>query len=296
MIRKALIYSLLFVAGYCIVIMLFRPNTQIAQHQWQSNFIKAQNFIYNKESDTVHNVIIGSSLSCRLVMDSLKDYYNLSFSGQSIYDGLNILSHKNKFPKNIFIETNIVFRKEDENFIASLSNPVLYNTRLFIPSLRDGKQPLAIIGEKCSFLVGGLLSRLKPATPANADGLQTASQNNDLFEKILKRETENYSVAPPEKLVKESFDRLAAYLEPMQKKGVNIVFFEMPVNYNLIDLAESVSVRKNFYKKFPPGQYSYIEVPDNSHYKTTDGLHLNSEEAIQYTTYFQQAAKRFCRQ
>ncbi|HMG67003.1 MAG TPA: hypothetical protein VK588_04920 [Chitinophagaceae bacterium] len=294
MIKRALLYSLLFVAVYSTAITLLGPKDQVVQHQWQSNLIKAQNFIYNKEADTIENVIIGTSLSCRLVMDSLKNYYNLAFSGQSIFDGLNILSHRKKLPRNVFIETNIVFKKEDKDFTSSLTNPILYNTRLYMPSLREGKQPLGIIGEKFAYVVGGIISRLKPNAPAKdgADG-EMSSRQNQLFSKILKQEIENYSRQPEQKLVNESFACLEAYLEPLRKEGVHIIFFEMPVNYNLCSLRESVAVRENFYKNFPEKEYGYISQPDCTNYKTTDGLHLNNQEAITYTTYFREAAKHF---
>jgi hypothetical protein len=79
----------------------------------------------------------------------------------------------------------------------------------------------------------------------------------------------------------------------LKSKGVNIVFFEMPLNPSLVELALSRSVRKRFYDFFPENENNYIKVPDCSGYITTDGLHLNDKEAALYTAYFKEAAKKY---
>ncbi|HLZ16795.1 MAG TPA: hypothetical protein VKQ08_07135 [Cyclobacteriaceae bacterium] len=49
------------------------PKLHSSQHQWQDNLIKAQEYIYG-ERDTTGDIIVGSSLSCRLAMDSLPSF------------------------------------------------------------------------------------------------------------------------------------------------------------------------------------------------------------------------------
>lgn len=138
MIKKTLISAFLMLLVYSFLIMRLAPHLQLSQHHWQENRVRAQNFIYD-ESDSVHSVIVGTSFSFRMVMDSLKGYYSLSFGGQNGFDGLEILVHKNRLPENVFIETYGVISPGKKEFAASLFNPILFYARKYIPALREGK-------------------------------------------------------------------------------------------------------------------------------------------------------------
>ena len=108
MIKKSIILCISLFLIYTLFIYFLAPKWWTAsQHQWQENIVKAQQFSYNKE--TFQNIIVGSSLSSRLIMDSIPETYNLSFAGQSIFDGLNIVCNSNKSIKNVFIEINLLF-------------------------------------------------------------------------------------------------------------------------------------------------------------------------------------------
>jgi hypothetical protein len=285
MIKKTLIAALAIFILYTLFVAFFAPKWWFAsQHQWQSNIIKAQKFIYN-DTDSFDNIIVGSSISCRLVMDSLPNTYNLSFSGQSIFDGLELLSHKNKFPKNIFIEINFVLRPENKNFTSSLNSPILYYPKKFLPSLREDKQPIAIIGEQLSVhFTSNIIGKTKSIFGFTQK--QTTNKNNHtFFDKMLKKEMENYSTLPDSSLLIKSFSDLEIYVKALEEKEVNIIFFEMPVNSQLTDLPRAKLIRSTFFEYFPKAKYTYIPMQDSVQYKTTDGIHLNKEEALRYTLY-----------
>jgi hypothetical protein len=244
MIKKSLIAFITLFILYTIFISL-RPKLSSSQHQWQDNVIKAQRYIYNN-SDTLNNVIIGSSLSCRLIMDSLPSFYNLSFGGQSVFDGLKILKNKNKLPKKVFIETNVVLRGESVDFTNSLFSPLSFLEKYFL-SLRADKQPIAISIKYFSALRVRIKNFIKTKIQLflktkniNQEITQTKEITNpilkhdELFDKMLNLQIASYSKQPDTNLLNKQLLLLTEYVKYLKTNGVKVFFFEMPVNYNLV--------------------------------------------------------------
>jgi hypothetical protein len=294
MIKRTIIVAILLFITYSIFVISFAPRWwNASQHQWQDNVIKAQKFIYN-DKDAYNNVIVGSSLSCRLVIDSIPQTYNLSFGGQSIFDGLKILTHVEKLPKIVFVEMNEVLRAEDKKFTSSLFSSMLYYPKKKLLSLREDKQPLGIIGAKISYrLIGLSIIHLKSFFHLSQDSM---SNNNgtDLFSKLLQLQFEGYSKLPSQLLIDESFNNLKKYVAELEKKDINVVFFELPINSKLVNTPRANIIRKTFYDYFPKKEYNYIPLPDSTQYITTDGIHLGGNEALQYTLFFKTKINLMC--
>lgn len=280
MIGKALLLFLALVILYCISIQVIMPSIQVSQHQWQTNSIKAQNFLYT--ADTCTNVVVGSSLSARL---NVSELCNLSFVGLSAFDGLRMLESTNYKLSTIYIETNILFRDEDSDFTGQLTNPFLYYTKKYIPALRDGKQPLAIFA-KTGYET---FRHIKNGNKKIATSVTTVDPV--LFDKLLANQINLYATVPTSEEMNRSMSKLQKFVEKFKKRGIRIVFFEMPVHEKLCDLPLSVQFRKSMRKAFPPAQYRYIPQPDCRAYHTTDGVHLTEQEAIRYVAYFREQGK-----
>jgi hypothetical protein len=285
MIKKTIITFFTLVLSYYIFVVYFAPVWwHASQHQWQENVVKAQEFLYNEEI-SYKNVIVGSSLSNRLMMDSLPNTYNLAFDGQGVFDGLLILQHKSNLPKNIFIEMNFILRDENTQFSGSVFSQIMFYPRKYIPSLREDKQPIAILGN-IPFIV---MRKLKDEVPVQENAVneikETTPQINPLFPHMLKIRIEEYSKEPNKELLKKSFTKLKAMVSEFEKRGSKVLFFEMPVNKNLENLAMPHTLRKAFDDNFPIAKYRYTKLPNSFEYQTTDGVHLNTIEAIKYTTY-----------
>jgi len=286
MIRKALLFAIALFGSYSILLLLpVSSSLHASQHQWQDNLIKAQQFIYSGDPPP-HQVIVGSSLSCRLVMDSLPGTYNLSFGGQSIFDGLAILLQQSRLPETVLIEMNVALRKENSDFTYALHNPVLFYPRKWFPALREDRQPLGVMGSKLNQVVTHrILERTKTALGLNAM-LPANTIGGELFANSLHIQVQNYSKEPDKKVVETSFLHLKADVDALEKRRVRVVFFEMPVNDTLKNLPEAITIRSAFYTWFSPTAYTYIPSPSQS-YRTTDGEHLGQEEALRYTLYLQ---------
>ena len=262
------------------------------QNQWQGNLVKAQQFIYTKDGYT--NVIVGSSLSSKILSDSLPNTYNLAFDGLSIYDGLEILTHMKKLPENIFIETNVVLRTADTNFTSGLFLPIQYYSKKYIKALRDDEQPIAIIGNQISWrITNKIISGFKSIFYSPPTLNNKPDDESSVFKKMLAIQVKDYSKIPDKLKIIESFMKLKKYVSELENKGVNVCFFEMPVNKELINLPSATIIKSKFLSDFPQTKYTYIMVPDSANYVTGDGLHLNNESAIAYTRYFKESIKKY---
>ena len=284
MIKRTIIIFFVLLIMYSFLVEAFNPNWNTAQHQWQSNIIKAQRYLY-EDSECMQNVIIGTSLSNRLSMDHLPIMYNMTFDGLYIYDGLYVLTKKKVLPKKVFIEMNYVYSSENKEFIASIGSPAIIYARGVCPMLRDQYQPIGlicnIVSEKMTRHIINQFNKFIPVTGASAAGL-----GEDLFNKMLSHQLLNYSKVPDAEMLSYCFGNLKRYVAILEKGGVNVTFFEMPVNEQLCNMPKAKVARENFFKYFPPNKYQYIDIPNCSEYKTADGVHLTSEEALRYTDYF----------
>jgi hypothetical protein len=285
-IRKSIIIAILLFISYCFFIVKSPRWWHASQHQWQENIIKAQDFIYESH-DSIKSVIIGTSLSSHIIMDSLPLIYNLSFSGQSIFDGLKILIEKEKLPKTIFVEMNILLKEEDENFISTLTSSILFYPKKYLPALKEDKQPIGVFGKLLLVSINKHFTHNK--TPKS--GSINSEKKSLLFNKMLLIKKKDYVKLPEQNLINKQFNQLFKLINIIENKGSKIVFFEMPINSELTNLVQPKVIRNSFYNIFPKSIYKYIPIQDSIQYQTNDGLHLTKDEAVKYTTYLKSKMK-----
>ena len=297
MIKKALLsFFIIFITYTIIVTYVVNPHKFVSEHQWQDNQIKAQEYLYSN-TDSIQNIIVGSSLADRLVVGYLPDIYNLSMGGLGSFDGLQTITKKGVYPKRVFIEMNKLDRKASTDFTTSLNNPVMTFLRKYFISIRDGKQPMGFIaipyGEKITAyglylaqtvvhtIAGEIITREKK-------GLEEV----DMVAKILPRLLEEESHIPNTADLEKDAENLKHYVDILEKNHVTVVFFEMPIQHQLCGLSKPEAIRKQFYKTFPRDKYQYIDMPDCNDYTTTDGLHLDKASAEKYTLLFKDAMNK----
>lgn len=292
MIKKSLISTLVLLVLFGLFIQI--APFSIEQHKWKGNIINAEKFLFDE--DKVDNIIVGSSLAIRMKMDSLDKFYNLSFGGHSVYDGLNLLRNKENLPKHIFIESNLVDRAENPNFTSIVSNPVLNTMKKTSKVFRTDKQPLALVGDRfVGPVVGAFFYKIiyklkyKSGTKEEASKPKPAIDNS-LFDKMVDMQLKDYDIEIDPAIMDKHFMHLKNHVTYFESKGVKIHFFEMPIHQKLINSPRAQYLRNRVQKDFPNN--NFIPVPKNAvDYKTTDGLHLNAPEAKIYTSYFKEQSQ-----
>jgi len=276
---KAVATMLLVFAAYGFLTPKLFPNGGGAQNQWQDNIIKAQKYIYEKRD--IPYVVAGSSLSARIALSFLpKDYYNLSFSGGSVLTGLEVIIKSDKTPKVVLIETNVIMRASDKKFLYSLFNPGMHLMRTYLPMTKDQFQPMAVFGTP---IVQMLLTSAGFFGENENAGIK--QQQNKAFDIGLKRQQESFSKPPNAEILNERIESFKRSVATLQKRGVKVVFFEMPIHPSLYGTPQTIIIKKALLNTFPADKYDWIPSPAPADYHTTDGMHLNNESAHRYSNF-----------
>lgn len=282
MIKKSFILFIVLFATYNLICPSFSLNFLSPQGFWQENQIKAQDFIYS-DIDSVESVIVGTSQSSRILVDSLPGFLNLAFYGESMFNGLYLLQQKKVYPDWVFIETNILPHDNIERnsfFYETLYNPVLYLLRRYFPAMRDGKQPILLLS---SLIEKEIVDK------------SIAPIDRDKYAAIFQIFSEPSLDKPRYSIFKEGIDinsigysQLSQYVDSLKSHGTQVVFFEIPTHEVLCNSYNYETTRLGFEKKFPPTKYLYMPRVPCGEYKTLDGWHMGLKEAIKYTKRFRQ--------
>ena len=288
---KIIYYFIVWAFGYILFVEYFVPsNFTFSQHPNQGNFVKAEKLLF-EDNVNIRRVIVGSSLSNYIYLKKTDKYYNCSIGGESALEGLDIILNSNCKPDVVFVEINLLYKPYNSNFI-NLAMPYFLNIpRGFFAAFRESKQPIGIFGRLLSHLnvfeigFSGVNDCLLPIFTINnsSSGLSV----ND----FLDVQSKNYSTRPDRNLLIYQALLLSKRVKTLKKRGAKIVFFEMPINYKLVNSPKASSIReliKNNFKGYP-----FLQTPKGVNYSTKDGLHLTSVEAMQYSKYFENEIKPY---
>lgn len=268
MIKKSIIcFVVLAVLHLCFV--LANPSMGMATHQWQDNVMKAQQFLYAGKTDTV---MVGTSLSGRIIRDSIPFVKSVSFGGCSVEDGLKIILSKKDVPKLVLLETNLLLIDGNPELVSRITNGVIPKIRHWIPSLREQYEPISLFA-----------SLMMNSTGINPQAGMAKVDMNLLNESINRHIAEDRLM--PEEWIKRRGETIKALITGLESKGTRFVFFEMPVNERLLHLKKNDQMRAFVKKEFPTSKYLYLP-SDTFKYLTTDGEHLDFEGQQRFSHYF----------
>ena len=265
--RSILCFAVLF--GIHLVIVLLNPMVGMATQQWQDNVIKAQQFIYAEKSDTV---MVGTSLSARIIRDSIPTVKSVSFGGCAVEDGLRIILSKGDLPRFILAETNLFFLDGNPELVSKMTEGVMPMLRRWIPSLREQYQPICM-----------LASMMASAADINPQA-GTSTVDMDLLNESIEHHIK-YDWQMPEPQAETRMGDMKRLVEMFEAKGTRVLFFEMPVNERLTHLKRYDQTRELMQKTFPADRYTYLPF-DTTRYVTTDGEHLDYEGQQVFSHYF----------
>jgi hypothetical protein len=294
MIRKTLFT---FAGLFCLYAFILwkMPNLSATQNQNQTNYIQAEKYLYEDHSNRPAT-LVGTSLAARLQIEQLPEFNNLAFGGLSIYDGLDIVIKGDAKPKFLFVEINFFTKKASNEFLNAVFHPVTFRLKKYIPLFRSEKQPLGIFAQETIYM---LKNRNKKASFGDA---RNKTRNNDTIPLLTKKDSMHLkSITPPNETVfkgfvkdyskkitnefiNENLKNLKGKIDTLSKMGVEVIFFEMPINSELVESEQYIHNMAEFKKVFPDQLYSYVPTKYWG-FQTADGIHLNQKEASVYTHY-----------
>lgn len=291
MVKKIIITFFILLISYTLI-LIFNPSISASQNQNQDNIIKGQNYLYNNNSKAIKYVIVGTSLSCHINTNQIPNTYNLAFNGSSIYDGLNILVHKESVPNYVFIETNFLVKDMSNELKEQLFNFYPFYSAKYLSSLRQDKQPvtymiskLTIIGNKIVIKHNEFMKKVAYKLKNNSTKTKEKTNTNEnIFNKMLNLQKKEFDQLNDKTILHKKLNELAHYIEILTKKGTKIILFEMPINKKLTFSKSAIEIRRNIENKLNATSeiINYVHL----NYKTSDGLHLTENESNEFTEIF----------
>lgn len=254
-----------------VMIVTTFPNIGLATNKYSENIDKAQRFYYNDDD----SVLVGTSLASGIIQDSISPVKLMAFAGTSPQDGLKIILSRERLPKVVFIETNLLYQEEsNEVFTNKVTNGYMAEIKRYIPSLREQYTPMNIFNWILKeVILGGekVSSREVNLNVLNGNIERMVNSDKCLESDVLKERRKN----------------VRQLVENLQKAGVHVVFFEMPVNKKVVNLRMFEQNREASLEDFPQTVNTWIP-NDTSIYITSDGMHLDMEGKERYSHYIKQ--------
>jgi hypothetical protein len=272
MLKKIFLYTTLLLVVYGAVLRLLPSDIDTDQSQWGTNVIKARDYLLSSEE--FENVIVGTSLSTRLVTDSLGEgFVNLSFSGSTIWDGLQLIEARKQKPKRVFLESTFLFKKTDGTLTDYVSKGFSAKLKATLPVFREKNQPVGVLkGLVTKALKGdrGGESYDSTAVMINPEILRIQS---DYFEHQYT--DENYEWIFTKKLIWP--------LERLLNQGIEVVFYEMPLHPSFCESQVMSDIRWHIEGLAKREGVGFLKVNDCEAYQTNDGIHLVGHSGLKFT-------------
>jgi len=270
--KKILVFTLCLFAVWNVLLAAIDP-APYALNQWQNNIVATQTYLYQK--DIPDTVIIGSSLSQRLITDSLPGYYNLALAGLGPLDGLKVITRLNKYPRVVLIEINLILRIESVDYNKQCLTPSSYYLNKYVPSFKEGMQPFNLA-----------YSSLRSFLKQNESGDQQPKLDSATFAKTLKMVQGEMMIDQDTALVNNQLSSMENYIRTLEQSNVKVIFYEMPLHSSLYNLSLPNLIRSSVISRFP--HTVLIPSPTDNIFKTQDAQHLDKESAVRYLKYLRE--------
>ena len=275
LIVKSLVICLALFAAYHVALKRLPARLRSgngAGSQPERNLISAENYLYTNKNPPV--VVVGSSIAERL-HDLPTDWYQLTFPGGNVYTGMEIILRSGKRPRYVLVETNVLNMDPDRQMLDTLSYPVLKDARNKFPALLEQNKPSHV-------LVRALHGRGTDRTESASALAAADPASGAFFDELVRRRLNELAEPPSPERLNEIMARLHAQVDALQKRGIQVIFFEVPELAEAEDRPLKAVIREHVQREFPEPKYRWIPMPDATAYRTTDAVHLTSDSARRY--------------
>ncbi len=295
MIKKTLFTTFVLLIAYSLFIYFSPQSPWLKQSIWQENMIRLQEMAY--EDIPTKRILIGTSLSLEIRMDSVDSMYNFSAGGGRPTLSMKVLKKMGKIPKELYLETNYLITKNSEksSYYESLFRPGLYELREYIPALRERNQPMNYVGafildcsKKTTALFGGKeTDSIKKEKKKKANNKGEINKEEILQKKIaLKNRVFSDTIRSADSIRKNT-EELQELVDYYKQQGTILYFYEMPVHCQLTSANKPVYTRKILKTFADKNNIVFFPLEDCKKYVTHDGMHLDSESSDRYNKHFE---------
>lgn len=258
--RSVALTSILVLGTYEATLRVTSPHVDVGQDPYTTNTIRLENYVDRGESAA--GVVVGSSLTARVPSDAWPmGWQVLSQSGGNALIGLEVIARTSPLPKRVLIEVNTLDTPEGTEEVADSVGWIGRSSRKALLLSRTAYRPANL-----------LVWSQRPAA-----GLQL-EQPAVGFPQLLAVQRKFYDVLPDARLT-NNLRRVKEIVDVLKGKSVEVAFFEIPVDRELMQTARARTIRNAARGIFPDSAYCWIEVDEGRTWRTIDGIHLVAQDA-----------------
>ena len=254
-----LVASALMLAFAAFIAFAPLPHQPRFQSQEQQNRYVVERYVATASKVPV--VYVGSSMTARLAeADPSSCGYDLALHGESSLTGLSVAALESEHPRRVFVEINVPERRANVDLLRKSERNPIRNLSVF--ATRNMPVNLLL----------GYLSQFRQANPADIDEAALTAG--------LATQRDVYHKPVDAALLAENLAFVKSRVEALEAKGTSVVFFELPVHPELIDMPRARQIREAFATAFPHHRIvAPSELAGGLAVRTTDGVHLAAGEA-----------------
>jgi hypothetical protein len=284
MIKRSLIIALVLLLGYHFILPRLGRDYFWIPGQLRANYQRAQHYVHDSPGDL--KVVVGSSMANELSQEILgPGYTKLTFPAGGSFTGMEIIKASGKRPPLILIESNTLLRDADEALLADVTSSWRRQLREASPVFKEEGRPSnyqvgflnAWIKRVCNGVTKVMNGGKKPAPVAEKP------MDPKVLADVMKVNRETLNRVPDREKLAAGIRRMGELVDHFTAAGCECVFFEMPIDTTLDELAEPTAVRDAMKARFPADKYRWLEFNRSRYYQTSDGIHLTRPEADDVT-------------
>ena len=264
LLRTTALTFLAVMALYEGALRLAAPAVDQGEDIGTTNAIRLEN--YTDRATDPDTVIVGSSLGGRMQVRMIpRDWSNIAISGGSPRTGLAVVAAGPRHPKRVLIEINNLDRGGDPATVHQLlgwPQPLLRRIFWFY---RSGYMPINLVFSE----VESALNRRRAAHGGDAE---TPPAN---FPDLLALQQASYAKPPDTAHMAD----VAGLVRQLRAQGIQVGFFEMPVDRSLVNSPRLTALRRSVKAMFAPKEYCWLSIDQGDAWHTGDGEHLLLQDA-----------------
>jgi hypothetical protein len=252
--------TLILFLAYALLIRLTPTADRVyLQSQWQRNRHVIQE--YQRSGKDFEHVFAGSSLTQNLEFEpAATKVYNLGLAGDSALTSLAAVHAAPYRPQKVFVEINFPEREQRNSVLRSVSNVMPALSEVFLVKNIPANFALT------------QLNRLRKGPPAEG-------YDESVFQRMLAREVARFSEPLDEKLLAQQLRQFQELIGDLEKRGITVVLYEMPVHPQVAQSVRAEQVRSAFQQAFPANEFVDGQaLMEGKEVHTKDGLHLRTQD------------------
>jgi hypothetical protein len=106
--------------------------------------------------------------------------------------------------------------------------------------------------------------------------------SRDQYDSLSARRAGELADAIDAKALERIVRDLKHHVASLEKRGIEVVFFEMPEHSDFAEAPRPTSVRQKLKEAFPEDRHAWVPDVDRTTYRTTDFVHLTAAGSKRY--------------